>query len=169
MNPLTTTFFENFRFNSLDVRYLLSYKLPDYLSGNSGFSQVGCDIFPNSQTFDHVEPRYVRLNASYIVQSPSTMGFAAGAAVLASGTVKPKIGYLKVHNTGVNDNFAYSFNLSGQGNTLEIGVSREYSSSLTRACTDSGAVYWYYITTSILKREPPMDGRAWRFAEISLV
>ena len=90
---------------------------------------------------------HTRLNATYRVQACNTAGCSALSPALAVDLTKA-IGYFKASNTGAGDQFGYGVALSGDGNTLAVGVLLEDSNATgingdqaNDAASQAGAVY----------------------------
>ena len=138
-----------FRFSWADVSGATHYKLMENPDGITGFSQVGSDILPGIQTYDHVVPLYSRINASYILQTCNLAGCVDGTTINISGSLAEAIGYAKASNTEVNDHFGQAVSLSDDGSTLAVGAMLEDSSTIGVGTTPnddgtadrSGAVY----------------------------
>ncbi len=92
-------------------------------------------------------PLYARVNAQYILQSCNAIGCADSIAVNAIGNLVESVGYLKASNTGSFDSFGFSTSISGDGDTLAVGVLSEDSATIgvntipNEEATDAGAVY----------------------------
>jgi len=153
--PLSVTAFslqptstKTFRFDWSDVADASYYRLLEDPDGVSGFTQVGSDIPPGTERYDHVVPLFNRVNARYVLQSCNASGCTDSSTVHVSTNLSESVGYIKAGNTGSFDHFGTAIALSGDGNTLAVGALLEDSSSsgIDGAQTDnsmpsSGAVY----------------------------
>lgn len=81
------------------------YQLLENPDGNSGFTQVGDNIAPGVEVFDHQVPLYARVNAEYILRSCDATGCESSDTVFVSGTLVDSIGYVKASDTNAGDVF----------------------------------------------------------------
>ena len=134
------------RFNWTDAPGATHYRLlenPD-MSLGAGFTQVGDDIAPRVETYDHSVPLYARVNAQYILQSCVNEDCYDSAPVSVSGTLVDSIGYFKASNSGEGDVFGASVSLNATGDTLAVGTPGEdgiAGDPDNNGALSSGAVY----------------------------
>ena len=147
-NPTLGFDIKTFRFTWTDVPGSTHYRLLENPDGFSGFRQVGSDIPQGTETVDHVVPLYMRINASYILQTCNGSDCNDSSSINISGTLIDAIGYIKAGNTDLGDEFGSSVSLSGDGNTLAVGTLWEDSNATgingnetDNSATASGAVY----------------------------
>ena len=142
---------KTFLFSWEDVEDATHYRLLENPDGISGFVQLGPDIVPSVESFDHVAPLYARLNAQYILQSCNTFGCTDSATVTVDGTLVEAIGYFKASNTDAGDLFGTSVSLSADGMTFAVGAALEDSGAVgvdgdqrDNTRDRSGAVYVFH-------------------------
>jgi hypothetical protein len=128
-NPTLGFDIKTFRFTWTDLPGSTHYRLLENPDGFSGFSQVGSDIPQGTETVDHVVPLYMRINASYILQTCNGSDCNDSSSINISGTLVDAIGYFKASNTDSGDEFGSSVSLSGDGNTLAVGANWEDSNA----------------------------------------
>jgi len=111
------------------------YRLMENPDGVSGFTQRGADITTTSHTLDIAVHRQDWANARYLLQACNSHLCSDSNEVSALGGVLSAIGYVKASNTqgaieyfggGV---FGQSVVLSGDGNTLAVGTTEEFSNA----------------------------------------
>ena len=99
--------------------------------GNSGFSQVGGDIAPGTEVFDHQVPLYARVNAEYMLEScvnDDNKDCSPSSTVSVSGTLVDSIGYFKASNADEGDRFGWGGRPSTpRGTPLAVGAPVERS------------------------------------------
>ncbi len=139
---------KTFRFSWTDVSDATHYKLLENSDGASGFVQVGSDITQGTQSFDHIVPLHTRLNAQYMLQSCNDVGCTDSSSVSVSGNLVDAIGYVKASNSEMGDGFGRRLSISGDGQTLAVGVTGEESNATgingdqsDNSAAVSGAVY----------------------------
>ncbi|WP_299948739.1 histidine kinase [uncultured Microbulbifer sp.] len=124
---------KRFRFDWTDIEGATHYQLLENPDGASGFSPVGASVEQGVQTLILEVPLYTRTNAQYILQACNGEGVQEicndSETLSVSGTLADSIGYFKASNTNAYDLFGWALSLSGDGNTLAVGASREASSS----------------------------------------
>jgi len=147
-NPTLGFDIKTFRFTWTDVPGSTHYRLLENPDGFSGFSQVGSDIPQGTETVDHIVPLYMRINASYILQTCNGSDCNDSSSINISGTLVDAIGYIKASNTDAGDRFGRSVSLSGDGDTLAVGAFGEDSfftgingNQADNSADFSGAVY----------------------------
>ncbi|MBL1277087.1 MAG: FG-GAP repeat protein [Ectothiorhodospiraceae bacterium] len=133
------------------VNNAMHYKLMKNPDGVSGFTQVGEDITTTSSTVDIAVHRQDWVNARYLVQACDVNGCSSSNEVSTLGGVLSAIGYVKASNTGEYDSFGTTVALSGDGNTLAVGVQKEDSNATgistdgtgegDNSASEAGAVY----------------------------
>ena len=110
------------------------YRLMENPDGVSGFTQRGADITTTSHTLDIAVHRQNWGNARYLLQACNSNLCSDSNEVSTLGAMLSAIGYVKASNTqgsieffggGV---FGLSVALSGDGNTLAVGTTEEFSS-----------------------------------------
>jgi len=117
------------------------YKLLENADGASGFSVIQNNIATTSASKTISVVNHDWANARYMVEACNSTGCTASAELNTAGAVLKAIGFVKASNTGVNDEFssqnaggysgtpAFYFPpaivLSGDGQTLAVGASRE--------------------------------------------
>jgi|GEM_PF-471939 len=142
-----------FRFSWVDQDWVSYYTLEENPDGNSEFSQLGDDIAPGVQAYDHPVELAQRVNASYVLQGCvqlETIEFCERSAAIAvdNTALRAAIGYFKASNTAEGDQFGHSTSLSADGSTLAVGAYLEDSSATgingneaDKEAVDAGAVY----------------------------
>jgi len=147
-NPILGFDIKTFRFTWTDVPGSTHYRLLENPDGFSGFSQVGTDIPQGTETVDHIVPLYMRINASYILQTCNGSDCNDSSSINISGTLVDSIGYFKASNTDAGDGFGDLVSLSGDGSTLAVGARFEDSNATgiggnqaDNSAGGSGAVY----------------------------
>jgi hypothetical protein len=147
-NPTLGFDIKTFRFTWTDVPGSTHYRLLENPDGFSGFSQVGSDIPQGTETVDHVVPLYMRINASYILQTCNGSDCNDSSNINISGTLVDAIGYFKASNTDLGGFFGLVVSLAADGNTLVVGDFGENSNATgingnqaDNSATASGAVY----------------------------
>lgn len=134
---------KTFTFSWDDVTEATHYKLMEDPDGNSGFSQVGSDITPNTETVNHVVPIYARVNAEYILQSCNTAGCTDSETrsisdfISRGGALGQFAGGFEASNGDSSDSFGSSVSISADGSTMAIGAIME-SSNATGVNGDEG-------------------------------
>jgi len=109
------------------------YRLMENPDGVSGFTQRGADITTTSHTLDIAVHRQDWGNARYLLQACNSQLCSDSNEVSTLGGVLSAIGYVKASNTqGSIDligggGFGESVVLSGDGNTLAVGTTEEFS------------------------------------------
>ena len=98
------------------------YRVLEDPDGASGFTQISEDLDSSTFIFDHSVALYARINSSYIVQSCNVSGCVDSVEQSVSGTLENAIGYFKADEPFREDRFGNSVSLSGDGNTLVVGV-----------------------------------------------
>lgn len=143
---------KTFHFSWTDVSDATHYKLLENPDGSAGFTQVGSDISPGTQSIDHIVPLYARLNAQYILQSCNDTGCTDSSTISISGTLTDAIGYFKAGNAGAGDEFGRVVRLSADGSTLAVSGWKEGSSTTGINSTpddnisNAGAVYVFHFS-----------------------
>ncbi len=113
---------KNFQFAWTDVSDATFYKVLENADGNSGFTQVGNDIAQGTETYNYSAPLYARMNAQYILQTCNSGGCLDSSMLFVNSSLVEAIGYFKANITNIDDYFGSSVALSGDGNTLAVGV-----------------------------------------------
>ncbi len=137
-------------FNWSDVSDANYYRLLENPDGVSGFTQVGGDVTQGEQMLALSVPLWAKLNAQYILQTCNNMGCVDSSVLAINDGIADSIGYFKASNTDASDNFGFSVDLSGDGNTLAVGAPFEASNASgiggdqnDDSAGSSGAVYVY--------------------------
>jgi len=134
-----------------DVEGATSYRVMGNPDGISGFTQIGSDIQPGVEyvTISNV-PLTERLNAEYMVESCNDVGCTASDTVFTDETLDQAIGYVKAPNTDSDHEFGGTFKVSGDGQTMVVGLYNDESvatgingDSADRSGADIGAVIVY--------------------------
>ena len=107
------------------------YRVLENPDGLSGFSQIGDDIAPSVQAFNHRVALYKRFNASYVVQTCNASICVDSSELIVSGTLESAVGYFKANNPGGSNAFGGQVSISADGNTLAVGATGESSSATT--------------------------------------
>ena len=127
------------------------YRLLENADGHSGFIQVGDDIPAGTLTVSRDIPVHLFdfVNAQYIIEVCNVSGCTSSDVVTATEVMLDTIGYFKASNTGELDHFGIVA-ISGDGNTLAVGVGQEDSNSRgingdqdDNSSPGSGAVYLF--------------------------
>ena len=118
------------------------YRVLENPDGISGFSQIGPDLDPSTQSYDHRVALYKRFNASYIVQACNASVCVESDEQLVSGTFEQAIGYFKASNTEFEDLFGTAVSLSSDGTTLAVSAHGE--SNRPAPDGESDAVYVFH-------------------------
>jgi len=135
-NPTLSFELKTFLFTWADVSSASHYRLLENPDGFSGFSQISGDIPQGTKMFEHIVPLYMRVNASYILQTCDSNGCIDSNSINVSGSLVNAIGYFKPNNTGYFDHFGVSVSLSDDGAILVVGAHHEDGSN-----ADAGAAY----------------------------
>ncbi len=145
---LTPTPTKLFRFSWSDVSDATFYRLLEDPDGNSGFTQLGNDIAPGTQSIDQVVPLYARLNARYLLQSCNEGGCSDSSPVAVTGTLTSAVGYFKASNNSSSIWFGGAIAMSRDGTTLAVGAHYEDSDTTgingaqnNYSAANAGAVY----------------------------
>ncbi|MFM9886684.1 MAG: FG-GAP repeat protein [Burkholderiales bacterium] len=96
------------------------YRMLENPDGTSGYTQVGANL--TALSVNHTIPVHRRLNASYIVEACNSAGCTGSAAQILGANLTQAIGYVKASLTGSYNYFGASVALSGDGNTMAVGV-----------------------------------------------
>jgi hypothetical protein len=144
----TLTTVKGFQFDWSDVSDASFYRLLENPDGASGFTQLGTDILPSTQTITEIVALYRRLNAQYILQSCNTIGCTDSSTLNVTGTLINSIGRLTHSNRGGGDRMGWTVRLSADTNTLAVGAPGEDNSASginpsgnNNSALQSGAVY----------------------------
>ncbi len=125
---LTLSPTKNFVFTWTDVADATFYRIMENADGSSGFSQLGPDIAPGTQTFSTLFPLYERIGAQYILESCISNDECLNSdVVIPANFLADGIGYFKASNTDAGDNFGDAMQLSSDGLTLAVGAPEEQS------------------------------------------
>ena len=157
-----------------DVDTADSYRVLENPDGASGFSQVGENILPGVQRFEHYVPLFERTNAQYIVEACSGSVCVASNTVSVAGGLESAVGYLKASNTDPEDTFGREIAMSADGNTLAVSALHESSASAgingpqaDNSLTSAGAVYVFQRADNLWQQQayikPASPDRADRF------
>jgi hypothetical protein len=135
-NPTLSFELKTFLFTWTDVSSASHYRLLENPDGFSGFSQISGDIPKGTKMFEHIVPLYMRVNASYILQTCDSNGCIDSNSINVSDSLVNAIGYFKPNNTGRFDHFGGSISLSDDGAILVVGANNEDGSN-----ANAGAAY----------------------------
>ena len=156
---------KTFSFSWVDQAWASHYKLEENPDSNSGFSQLGEDIAPGEQAYEHGVALYQRVNARYLLQSCTrldTTEFCKSSAVVAvdNAALSGAFGYFKASNTDAEDVFGQSVSLSGDGTTLAVGAYGEDSNAIgisgnqgDNSASFAGAVYVFTLNNGLWTQE----------------
>jgi trimeric autotransporter adhesin len=115
------------------------------------FTQVGADMGPVNEAFDHIVPLHLRVDARYLLRACAETRCIDSNEVIANGPLIEAIRYFKSDQPQPGDQFGTSVALSADGQTLAIGV--PFADGTNGIVQDAGAVD-VYVTVS---------GRGWEF------
>lgn len=121
---------KTFRFTWTDVADTTHSRIMENPDGISGFTQVGDDIPPGIETYDHTVALYDRIDSQYLLQGCNSNGCTDLDYVSVSGALTTAIGYIKASNTNRLDRFGYAVSVSEDGSTLAVGAPYEASDLL---------------------------------------
>ncbi len=122
-----------------------SYRVFENPDGVAGFSAISEALDSSSLSFDHRVALYLRVNASYLVETCYATGCVNSEAVFVTGTLDDAVGYIKASNAeggylspGQNaspaviggDLFGSSISLSADGKTLAVSAPGEGSAAM---------------------------------------
>jgi hypothetical protein len=139
-----------------------AYKVYFNSNGISGFTQLGGDLTPATTTYDIDVTTYKFnwSNALYRVEACNDVGCTGSASVSTINSMLNAIGYFKGQAVDALDQFGASVALSGDGNTLVVGVPGEDSNATTingnsanNASANSGAAYVFARTNGVWARQ----------------
>lgn len=143
-------------FSWTPVTDALFYRLYKNADGASGFTLVGADINGTATTESVSVHLHDWINATYYVEACLTAD--CGDKVDSTPVTTPSamlgaIAYFKASNTGANDWFGWSVDVSGDGQTLVVGAPAEDSNATgidgdqtSNTSPSSGAVYVFAMT-----------------------
>ena len=121
-----------------------SYRVFENSNGVAGFSPISDPLDTSTLSYDHRVALYLRVNASYLVETCYATGCVNSEAEFVTGTLADAVGYIKASNAeggslspGQNeppsvvggDRFGVSISLSADGNTLAVDASGEDGSA----------------------------------------
>jgi len=129
-----------------------NYKLFVNPDGASGFTLLQDSLMGASTTLELPVHLTDWINASYLLEAHDGGGkLTESDPISISALMLSSIGYVKASNTGAGDEFGFAVSLSGDGNTLAVGVPGEDSSATSvsndgsgeadNSASDAGAVY----------------------------
>lgn len=143
IGPVLSFDIKTFRFSWRDLPGATHYKILENPDGISGFSQVGSDIPPGTETYDHVVTLFRRTNALYIIQNCDTSTCNDWEMFDVANDWTMAIGYFKASNPVQSDLFGASVSASADGNTFAVGASGKSDPSFYRV----GAAYVFSLNT----------------------
>ncbi|MBX2835297.1 MAG: FG-GAP repeat protein [Gammaproteobacteria bacterium] len=140
-----------------------SYRVFENPDGVTGYSPISEALEPSTHLFDHRIALYLRINASYLVETCYASGCVSSDAAFVTGTLDEAVGYIKASNAEGGylspgqqespfivggDRFGSAISLSDDGKTLAVSAPGEDSAAMgvdgiqdDNADMDTGAVY----------------------------
>jgi len=148
---------KKFRFTWADTLGTDHYRIWESADGAvNNYLQIGTDIAPGVEEYEHFVTLYERHNAKYYIESCNANNECSASAVktVSNIDIMGSIGHMKITADNPNeyvtgDKYGSAVSISADGNTMAVGVPFEdgnatgVNGSVYENSIDSGAVYIY--------------------------